>query len=58
MKHVKGDTKLVKLTRKKNMYIYREREGERERVKRKETVHNGTLKRRSVFCINPEGDAR
>jgi hypothetical protein len=51
-KHVKRDTQLIKLGRKK--YICRER----ERVKRKERVHNGTLKRRSVFCINPEGDAR
>jgi hypothetical protein len=53
MKCVKEDTQLIKSGRKK---IYIERE--RERVKRKETVHNDTLKRRSVFCVNPEGDAR
>jgi len=38
--------------------IYREGGRERKGAKRKETMHIGTLKRRSVFCINPERDAR
>jgi hypothetical protein len=61
MKRVERDAQLIKLGRKKErkiyIYIYlhtqREREREIESLERKETVHNGTLRRRSIIYINP-----